>query len=96
MILIPHGPVFFSYDTFAISIVAMMLGFAYGPGLDQSGKPRISLARFSLKTLTLPPIVTLTVWQSAGLKVATLVGNLNGQLLFGWLADILGRKRMCE
>ena len=73
-----------------------MLGYAYSSDLGQSGKPHISLARFSLKTLTLPPIATLTVWQSTGLKVATLVGNLIGQLLFGWLADILGRKRMCE
>ncbi|KAG8215795.1 major facilitator superfamily domain-containing protein [Butyriboletus roseoflavus] len=37
---------------------------------------------------------TLTNWQTAGLKVATPAGNLIGQLLFGWLADILGRKRM--
>ena len=73
-----------------------MLGFVYGPDLDHSTNLRMSLARVSLKTLTLPPIATLTVWQSAGLKVATLVGNLIGQLLFGWLADILGRKRICE
>jgi MFS family permease len=38
----------------------------------------------------------LSTWQSTGLKVATPVGNLVGQLVFGWLADILGRKRMCE
>ncbi|KIJ66730.1 hypothetical protein HYDPIDRAFT_85185 [Hydnomerulius pinastri MD-312] len=36
----------------------------------------------------------LSTWQSTGVKVATPVGNLVGQLLFGWLADILGRKRM--
>ncbi|KAH9063955.1 major facilitator superfamily domain-containing protein [Lactarius vividus] len=28
------------------------------------------------------------------IKVAAPIGNLFGQLLFGWLADILGRKRM--
>jgi len=33
--------------------------------------------------------------QDLGVKVATPVGTLVGQLLFGWLADILGRKRMC-
>ena len=33
--------------------------------------------------------------QSLGVKVATPIGNLFGQLLFGWLADVLGRKRMC-
>ncbi|KAG2149045.1 major facilitator superfamily domain-containing protein [Suillus bovinus] len=32
--------------------------------------------------------------QSLGVKVATPVGTLIGQLLFGWLADVLGRKRM--
>ena len=73
-----------------------MLGFVYGTELDQSTNLRMSHDRFSLITLTLPPIVTLTVWESAGLKVATLVGNVIGQLLFGWLADVLGRKRMCE
>lgn len=36
----------------------------------------------------------LSTNQSLGVKVATPVGNLVGQLLFGWLADILGRKRM--
>ncbi|KAH0835630.1 major facilitator superfamily domain-containing protein [Lanmaoa asiatica] len=39
-------------------------------------------------------LTTLTTWQIAGLKVATPAGNLIGQLLFGWLADSLGRKRM--
>ncbi len=33
--------------------------------------------------------------QDLGIKVATPVGTLVGQVLFGWLADILGRKRMC-
>lgn len=37
----------------------------------------------------------LTVNQDLGLKVATPVGTLVGQLLFGWLADVVGRKRMC-
>ncbi|TFK88826.1 phosphate transporter [Polyporus arcularius HHB13444] len=32
--------------------------------------------------------------QDLGIKVATPVGTLIGQLLFGWLADIVGRKRM--
>lgn len=38
----------------------------------------------------------LSTNQDLGVKVATPVGNLIGQLLFGWLADVLGRKRMCE
>jgi len=32
--------------------------------------------------------------QSLGVKVATPVGTFCGQLLFGWLADVVGRKRM--
>ncbi|KAG2340705.1 phosphate permease [Suillus weaverae] len=36
----------------------------------------------------------LSTNQSLGVKVATPVGNLVGQLLFGWLADLVGRKRM--
>ncbi|KAL4074946.1 major facilitator superfamily domain-containing protein [Scleroderma yunnanense] len=37
---------------------------------------------------------SISSWTSTGLKVATPIGNLVGQLLFGWLADIYGRKRM--
>jgi MFS transporter, PHS family, inorganic phosphate transporter len=33
--------------------------------------------------------------QGLGIKIATPVGTLIGQLLFGWLADVVGRKRMC-
>jgi PHS family inorganic phosphate transporter-like MFS transporter len=36
----------------------------------------------------------LSANQDLGVKVATPVGTLVGQLLFGWLADVLGRKRM--
>ncbi|KAG8685332.1 Inorganic phosphate transporter pho84 [Ceratobasidium sp. 394] len=32
--------------------------------------------------------------QDLGIKVATPVGTLVGQLLFGWLADVVGRKKM--
>lgn len=37
----------------------------------------------------------LNINQDLGVKVAAPIGNLFGQLLFGWLADVLGRKRMC-
>ncbi len=37
----------------------------------------------------------LTPNQDLGIKVATLVGTVFGQLIFGWLADVFGRKRMC-
>jgi PHS family inorganic phosphate transporter-like MFS transporter len=36
----------------------------------------------------------LKAHQDLGIKVATPVGTLVGQLLFGWLADVVGRKRM--
>jgi len=36
----------------------------------------------------------LNAHQDLGVKVATPVGTLCGQLLFGWLADVVGRKRM--
>lgn len=37
----------------------------------------------------------LSANQDLGVKVATPVGTFIGQLLFGWLADLVGRKRMC-
>ncbi len=37
----------------------------------------------------------LNINQDLGVKVATPIGNLFGQLIFGWLADVVGRKRMC-
>ena len=33
--------------------------------------------------------------QDLGIKIATPAGVLVGQLLFGWLGDVLGRKRIC-
>jgi hypothetical protein len=34
--------------------------------------------------------------QDMRLKIAAPIGTLVGQLFFGWFADIVGRKRMCE
>ena len=36
----------------------------------------------------------ITANQDLALKVSTPVGTLVGQLLFGWLADVVGRKKM--
>lgn len=41
-----------------------------------------------------PDLKSLSNWQSNGIKLSAPVGNLVGQLLFGWLADRYGRKRM--
>jgi PHS family inorganic phosphate transporter-like MFS transporter len=42
------------------------------------------------------PLRALNKRQDLGVKVATPVGTLVGQLLFGYLADRLGRKKMCK
>lgn len=63
-----------------------MLGFVYNKNpIETSGNS--NGGDFSV---TLPPN------QDLGIKIATPVGTLVGQLLFGWLADVLGRKRMCK
>ncbi|KAG6374311.1 major facilitator superfamily domain-containing protein [Boletus reticuloceps] len=54
----------------------------------------ISIAATMLNYVYGGKTVTLSTWQSTGIKVATPVGNLFGQLIFGWLADVVGRKRM--
>ena len=46
----------------------------------------------SLETL---PGRGLNTTQEVGIKIATPAGVLLGQLLFGWLGDVLGRKRIC-
>ena len=48
------------------------------------------------KTLNFLADQVLTPNQDLGIKVATPAGTVFGQLIFGWLADVFGRKRMCE
>ncbi|KAG7089663.1 hypothetical protein E1B28_011323 [Marasmius oreades] len=67
-----------AYDIFAINIASTMLGYVYGKA---SSTTKIGTE-------------ALNADQSLGVKVATPVGTLVGQLLFGWLADRVGRKRM--
>ncbi|KAH9033450.1 hypothetical protein EDB84DRAFT_99752 [Lactarius hengduanensis] len=78
--------VFFTdaYDIFAINLASVMLGYVYGhTGTTQPSCPSPR-----------PSSGQLSPGQEFGIKVAAPIGNLFGQLLFGWLADILGRKRM--
>ncbi|KAL6298543.1 inorganic phosphate transporter [Sparassis latifolia] len=68
-----------AYDIFAINIASSMLGYLYGT-VDAADP---NLANRSLSSM-----------QQLGIKIATPVGILAGQLIFGWLADIMGRKRI--
>ena len=59
-----------------------MLGYVYGKHIAGSD------SNFSYRALQ-PS-------QDLAIKIASPAGSLLGQLLFGWLADLLGRKRMCK
>ena len=79
-----------AYDIFAINIASTMLGYVYG-----HSKPLISLLP-STSSSSPPSEQALSTNQDLGVKVATPLGIFIGQFLFGWLADVLGRKRMCK
>ncbi|KAI0709941.1 inorganic phosphate transporter [Earliella scabrosa] len=70
-----------AYDIFAINIVSVILGYLYGSSAMDT----------ALASL---PKRALSTGQEIGVKIATPVGVLLGQLLFGWLGDVLGRKRI--
>ena len=80
----------FSHDLFAINIAAVMLGYVYGHS-----------KQFGMSPATRPHPTSLSIDQKLSanqdlvVKVASPVGTVFGQLLFGWLADVFGRKRMC-
>ena len=79
-----------SYDIFAINIASVMLGYVYGAGqLFISSVP-------PFRPLIVSSGGKLNANQDLGIKVATPVGTLVGQLFFGWLADVIGRKKMCK
>jgi len=67
-----------------------MLGYVYG-----AGEPFMSSVP-QFHPLIISSGGKLNANQDLGIKVATPVGTLVGQLFFGWLADVIGRKKMCE
>jgi PHS family inorganic phosphate transporter-like MFS transporter len=60
-----------SYDIFTVSLLTVMLGVVYYPGVG-----------------------TMPTSSDTAIKLATSAGTVLGQLGFGALADIVGRKRM--
>ncbi len=68
-----HGVGFFtdSYDIFTASMLTIMLGIVYYPGVG-----------------------TMPTSSDNAIKLATSAGTVVGQLGFGLMADIVGRKRM--
>jgi PHS family inorganic phosphate transporter-like MFS transporter len=78
-----------SYDIFAINIAWRLLGYV-------SGKGQGWFVFHDKTLLNRDADGKLNGNQEFGLKLATPIGNLFGQIVFGWLADRVGRKRMCE
>ncbi|THG92931.1 hypothetical protein EW026_g8150 [Hermanssonia centrifuga] len=68
----------FSYDIFSINIASTMLAYVYTGG----------------KWLDFRSAEGEPDSRNSAIKAATPVGTFLGQLLFGWLADVVGRKRM--
>lgn len=60
-----------SYDIFAVSLLTLMLGIVYYPGVG-----------------------TMPTSSDTAIKLATSAGTVIGQITFGALADLIGRKRM--
>jgi PHS family inorganic phosphate transporter-like MFS transporter len=67
-----------------------MIGYVYGESACLRSQPSLVTKTSDELDNTLQPGVDF------GLKVASPVGNLVGQIFFGWLADLVGRKRMCK
>ena len=67
-----------------------MIGYVYGESACLGSTSSMVAKLFDELDNKLQPGVDF------GLKVASPVGNLVGQIFFGWLADLVGRKRMCK
>lgn len=72
-----------SYDIFAINLITTLLGVVFW-----SGTPEQAMNGFGGNDGRLPTPV------SQALKASTSAGMVIGQLFFGWLADLFGRRRM--
>ncbi|KAK0701786.1 major facilitator superfamily domain-containing protein [Lasiosphaeria miniovina] len=72
-----------SYDIFAINLITTFLGVVFW-----QGAPAAAANGFGGNYGSLPGPV------STALKASTSAGIVVGQLLFGWLADVCGRRRM--
>lgn len=79
-----------------------MLGYVYGNGmllLTIGTECSLNVIAGSTdQSASIPGVAgrSLSPMQQLGVKVATPVGIIVGQLLFGWLGDVMGRKRICE
>ncbi len=72
-----------SYDIFAINLITTFLGLVFW-----SGAPEDAINGFGGNYGILPGSV------NSALKASTSAGIVVGQILFGWLADVFGRRRM--
>lgn len=72
-----------SYDIFAISLITTFLGLVFW-----QGSPEQAINGFGGNHGSLPTPV------SQALKASTSAGIIIGQVTFGWLADVVGRRRM--
>lgn len=66
-----------------------MLGYVYGDS------EYLLLLSYDISAEGFKDHGSLSSTQSLGIKVATPVGTLVGQLLIGYLADVVGRKKIC-
>ncbi|KAI0971520.1 major facilitator superfamily domain-containing protein [Xylaria arbuscula] len=72
-----------SYDIFAINLVTLLLGVVFW-----QGSPSDAIHGYGGNNGSLPTSV------SQALKTSTSAGIVIGQLVFGWLADKYGRRKM--
>ncbi|KAK1635068.1 H+ symporter [Colletotrichum phormii] len=72
-----------SYDIFAINLITTLLGVVFW-----QGPPESSTHGYGGNNGELPGPV------NSALKASTSAGIIVGQIVFGWLADVFGRRRM--